>query len=74
MIPDLSPILTPLLTAILSSGALSRIFEAMFPAGSVMDIPLEARRYSYGPATAVFCAAGCAVRVTVRGIATTVIG
>jgi hypothetical protein len=61
-------LLTSILSAILASGALSRLLESMFPVGSAYTIPIEARRYAYGPVSAVFCAAGCAARITVRAV------
>lgn len=65
MNPD---ILGPLLIALLGSGALSRLFVAMFPTGSAIVLPLEAQRYAYGPLTAVFCASGCAAKIVIRTV------
>lgn len=63
--------LSTILSALVSSDLVGTVFRAALPEGAVFTVPVPAYERREGPASLVFCATGCELRVRISRVSVT---
>jgi len=63
--------LTPVIAALVESDIVGNVFRAVLPEGAVFTVPVPAYERREGPASVVFCATGCELRVRISRVSVT---
>jgi hypothetical protein len=63
--------IAPVVAALVQSDLVGSVFRAALPQGAVFTVPVPMYERREGPASVVFCASGCELRVQIRRVALT---